>query len=173
MEPSARVKRSKMLRLLVIGAVLVGVVGGCGSSIGQTDSQAAKEPHPSRRTVIITRAGGSGHLRPVPWRATPQPGTKTVNLLTTYNWCGGPPQPRVQRVEIVERKSATVLMVFVFFPSKTRSGVHDQENERRHDASCAEVRLIASTKVTLRQPSSGQALYDGSSSPPTKRWPKS
>jgi hypothetical protein len=162
-----------MLRLLVLGAGLVGVVGSCGSSVEQTGSQVAKEPHLLRRTVTITRAGSSGHLRRVPWRATPQPGTKTVNLLTTYNWCGGPPQPRVQRVEIVERKSATVLTVFVFFPSKTRSGVHDQENERHHDASCAEVRLIASTKVTLRRPSSGQALYDGSSSPPTKRWPKS
>lgn len=172
MESVGQREAGTLLRMLVIGIAVAGLVAGCGASAGDMKSEGAKKTRVTKRTVTIAPAGNNGRIRPVPWRATPRPGAKAVNLLTAYNWCDGSSQPRVQRVEIVERKQGAVLTVLVFFPFGVRSGAHNHENERHYDASCTEVRLIAATKVALRRSAFDQMLYDGSTSPPTKRWPK-
>lgn len=175
----------KGLLSLVVGIVCVVLLGsgyGCGSSSSTTTTttttpasnsrtNATPAASSSKRTQVITRAKRGTQVRAVPWHGRPKAGSKSVVLTVAYNWCTGSSRPRIQRVSIVERHHATVLTVFAAFPP---SGGSEAERLRQSpvDSSCPQIRFIETTRVTLEHVAFDQVLYDGSTSPPTKRWPK-
>jgi hypothetical protein len=160
--------------VLFFGIFLLAISGlGCGSSgRGRPEAntvghaQDVKSPERARRTtvrrtIMMSQPGGQGAIRAVAWRAKPVEGSRVLRLLLTYNWCGGPNMPRVQRVETVEKTRTTTITAFVFFPAvKARYG---------HSA-CLQTSLLEPVKISLRDDAFRSALYDGSTSPPVRRW---
>jgi hypothetical protein len=132
---------------------------------GSTTGNLHKDAKPSamiqpERTVVKSRPGAQGATRAVAWRAKPVEGSMILELLLSYNWCGGPDTPQVQRVEIHEEPRKTTVTAFVFFPAV-----------RRRRSACLQTRFLEPVKISLREEASHRILYDGSGSPPTQRWP--
>lgn len=114
------------------------------------------------RTVIKQRPRGPGVTQAVAWHAEPAKGSKSLTLLLPYSWCGGPRKPYVQRIKIVEKAPATIVTALVRIPS-----VND--GDRR---SCLQTRILLRTRVLLGHEPFHSVLYDGSSKPPIRRWPR-
>ncbi len=155
-----------------IGGVAI-VLFGCGSTdspaIADSRSKEIGIPPAIRRTLVIEQPRRGWKIRSVGWRGKPHPGERDLDLLISFSWCAARSEPGVQRVEIVERSNATILTAFASFPPRRSLKAHD---EPRHDISCPQVLSIVATKVALKRSATAQALYDGSTSPPSKRWPK-
>jgi hypothetical protein len=122
-------------------AILVVAVFGCGSSAAD-------------------RSQNSGPERPVRW-GVEKAGKRAVRLLASVPSCVySKPQPLIHRIEVIYREHSTVITMLVRFPPRT-----DQPKI------CAGAEIFLRKWVKLKRPVSGQRLYDGSTSPPTKRWP--
>lgn len=127
---------------LCVMAILILAVFGCGSSAAD---------HGQSR----------GPERAVRW-GVEKAGKRAVRLLTSVPSCVyTEPQPRIHRIEMSYRGHSTVITVFVRFPPRK-----DQPEI------CAGAEIFLRKWVKLKQPVSGQRLYDGSTSPPTEQWPR-
>src|SRR3954452_3628150 len=106
------------------------------------------------------RDGSAGVVRAVAWQVNAQVGKRTVRLAAAVPYCGyNPPKPRVQRVHKVEHPGSAVITMFVFFPRVGEGG-------------CTDVELGVMKTIRLGRPVSKMSLYDGSVTPPRKRWPR-
>ena len=102
----------------------------------------------------------AGTVRIVHWGINRQLGKRTVRIAAAVPYCGyDRPKPRVQRIRKVERPGRAVITMFVFFPRVGKGG-------------CTDVELGVMKTVRLKRPLSKISLYDGSVTPPRKRWPR-
>jgi hypothetical protein len=85
------------------------------------------------------------------------PGSITVGVSTGY--CVGKKMPRLLHPHAVWRAGRVVITLRIFHPA-----LHFDPHE-----ACAGVGLGMNSQIRLKHPISGRALYDGSTSPPTRR----
>jgi hypothetical protein len=102
--------------------------------------------------------------RPIAWRVLGTPGPKGVRIGTTVGWCprASRPRPKIQRVRQGEQRDALILTAFL---------VHPAPEGPSGKPSCLGVELSLEYVVTFRRDRNGRPLFDGSVSPPRKRWP--
>lgn len=138
-----------LVYVLLVGAVFA-VTGCSGSSPAQPQINVDDARH---------RQQSRGNQR-TPWKLAYPPGGSMVRIGVSVRYCVGEPKPRITEVRVRERKGAVVLTVFV-------SNVREPEKGR----ACAGLRLGFGKTVELSKGLGTRALYDGSTSPPRKRWP--
>ena len=142
---------------------------GCGSAeSSRIEASAEDHTHTGfkspttlkrERTVVKSRSVDGGITRTVPWHAKPVKGSRVLELLLSYSSCGIA-LPRVQRIEINERTRRTTVTAFVFFPAV----------RHRLRSECLQTRFLNPVKISLIEEAFDRVLYDGSTSPPSKRW---
>lgn len=100
------------------------------------------------------------HVRPSPvaWRVLNARG-KTVVLGKEVGYCHRAPKPRVARVKGDEGPKEVVLTMVL-------------ENPPRKQTTCMGLELSFSEIVRLEANIDGRPIYDGSTSPPSRRWPR-
>lgn len=129
------------------------------SSLGQSASDFRTGR--TRITEVPARHRISGS--PVRWRVLSILGSRRVKIGRYLGWCPGSdkdnlrPRPKIQRVRQVERARKLILTAFLIH--RARRG-------------CLGVETLVDYVVTLRHKLDGRSLYDGSVSPPAKRWPR-
>jgi hypothetical protein len=103
--------------------------------------------------------------RPVRWEVLDQPTARQVRIGMTVGWCPGShrPKPRIQRVRQVYHQNVLILTAFLIHPTpKGRPG----------RPGCLGVELPLEYTVTFARDRDGRPLFDGSTGPPARRWPK-
>jgi hypothetical protein len=137
-------------------AALFGVACGEGnSSVASTVRQASISQHGQGHST----ASGGERGRAIGWKLSGAPGSdRYVHIVSVVGYCGAGRKPRLRSVGISERRRAVVLTARVV-PSRQGSG------------GCAPLGVILERTVRLRRPLGGRALFDGSTSPPRRRWP--
>jgi hypothetical protein len=99
--------------------------------------------------------------RPSRWRLVSPPSGRKLRIYSDVGWCVGTPKPRFGRIDVASRKNAVLLTAFVVaYMSSDRKSV------------CAGVEYAVVKTVVLPGKLGDRPLYDGSTSPPKKRWPK-
>lgn len=129
----------------------------------------------SRKHVMVDDVAGGSDVaarddmrstgKPIRWRVLGTPGPKRVRIGVTVGWCpeASRPRPKIQRVRQVGRPNAVILTAFLIHPApKSPPG----------QPSCPGVELPLEYLVTFHNDRNGRPLYDGSVSPPQKRWPR-
>lgn len=100
----------------------------------------------------------------VAWRVLDILGKRRVRIGRYVGWCPGPdkkdlgPRPQIRHVRQVVRPQKVILTAFL---------IH------RASRGCLGVETLVDYVVILRHRLSGRSLFDGSVSPPVKRWPRS
>lgn len=156
-------KNSPYLRALVsIGVAALFAMGLLSaSSAGRVSSSGIEE----RRVIAERQLKGPRRdgESPVRWKVLKVLGKRKIRIGRYIGWCPGPdsenlnPTPKIQRVRQVERRRRVIITAFL---------VH------RAQKNCAGVETLVSYVVTLRHKLGRRSLYDGSVSPPAKRWPR-
>lgn len=101
----------------------------------------------------------SNGIRPEKWRVgSVGPHKLTLGVLTGY--CVGQPKPRIDHVARAWRRRSVVITVFLRY-----SEAHSGKNE-----SCADLGIEISKQIKFKRSIADRALYDGSTSPPQRRW---
>lgn len=140
----ARVRRQGIS--LVIGLVVALLVMiGCGSSPAM---QKQRQERSSKRE------------RPVSWHLARAPEGRVIHIFNSTGWCSGAPRPYIARVKTRETRTRVVLTLILANPPR-KKGV------------CAGVGFGVVRAVRLRSPLGRRVLFDGSQSPPMRRWPHS
>lgn len=139
-----------------------GSSGPTGSASEATEGASAAREHRERatppNTVQADAAPPKG--RPIQWKIIREPREQTVRMLSvSIGWCPDifKRRPKISGVREVDLTHAIVLTAYLL--NRPRPG-------------CAEVATEAFYVVRLRQNLRGRPLYDGSQSPPKKRWPR-
>jgi hypothetical protein len=123
---------------------LLTVLIGCGSSVAE-----------DKRSVAV--------VRDVKWSVEKQLGPKAIKLLAFVPYCEFTrARPRIEHIAKRKRPKGMVITVFVRFPPR---------NTQPKGAGCLGVGLGLQEVVKFRQPIGKRSLYDGSSIPPSQRWP--
>lgn len=162
------VLKRRVLQILAFGFMAVIVLQACGSS--GSDSRAAASTNQgglSRgsdedRRGLNTLPPGMEPLdkgRAVQWKVARILGDNELQIMSAAGWCPDIPHsyPRIIGVKEIDRAHAVILTAYL------TGGIQ---------RGCAEVATDAFRVVRLRQPLRGRPLYDGSQSPPKKRWPR-
>jgi hypothetical protein len=148
--------------LYVVACCLTVILGGCG---GDSAASMSTGNDPGK---VGDRAGYKSNTvppgeplrgRPVQLRVLGVGGTRRVRIRSgTFGWCPDIPHsyPRITGVREVDRPRAVVLTAYLV--GGVRPG-------------CAEVSVDVQKRLWLRQPRDGRPIYDGSQSPPVRRWP--
>jgi len=97
-------------------------------------------------------------IRSVPWILSAIEGERTVRMRIGLASCKGGPRPKIDRVEQRWRDDSVVLTVYAKFPTAQAS-----------NGVCAGVRLRIIKRLKLSRAIADRVLFDGSSSPPTRR----
>lgn len=163
MKASRQVSPSQLLWVAAIWALVL-------LALSAQDSSGSSERSMSSRGAqnggSASEQAASGHREretPMRWRVLSPPWSRKVRIGRTVAWCPGPdkdhlnPPPAIQRVRKVERGRRVILTAFL---------IH------RATRGCLAVATQVERVVTLRHRLDGWSLYDGSVSPPVKRWPK-
>lgn len=108
-----------------------------------------------------TRSGHRGILKARQWSFRFIKDMTAIELSVQTGYCVDNDPPFIEKVDIAERPRSAVLTAFVRYPPPAA-----------HSESCAGVGVGLVKTVSLKRPIQGLALYDGKTSPPTKRWPK-
>lgn len=147
------------ISLAVCSALVLGACGG--SSAGESTRDAGKAQAFRGIPKIIPVTGKRPNEgRPVKWTVLGTPEEHAVRIGTGFlSWCVGSPRlkPKIVAVHERRRRDGTVFTVYVV--GGYRPG-------------CAEVAVRPEVVIRLNQPLEARKLYDGSESPPIKRWPK-
>jgi hypothetical protein len=147
---------------LVVGAsvlmVLALLAGGCGG-VGQdsgAESRATTQLTSSRVTVVDRRK--TGEIKPVRWSVVAER-RRSLRLGVEVPYCGyREPEPFIERVERRLGRDGLVFTVFVRF------GPEDRE-----PGGCVGEALILGKWVRVGQTAKSKPLFDGSTSPPSRR----
>lgn len=107
------------------------------------------------------RSQGHVKTRPIEWHLINSPEGATVRIGNPIDWCYGAPKPRISEVRIREGNRAVILTALLAnFQKPDKQGA------------CAGVEMGVVKTVELSEDLGDRALYDGSASPPAKRWPR-
>jgi hypothetical protein len=103
-----------------------------------------------------------GHSKPSPraWFVLGRPRGDRVRIGTNVEWCpegGSATRPRITGVQQVDRRRSVVLTAFL---------------ARRSVGHCGAVEILVEHLVHIRGGLRGRSLFDGSQSPPARRWPR-
>lgn len=133
----------------------------CG---GSTPEQ--QQTHLTRSTqggqhVVHRRDPGVRETRPIHWRVVSPPSGRIIRLFSVAEWCVGTPTPKITKTQVRQRPRAVVITAFM-----TRYH-HPAKNEV-----CPALEVGLKKTVTLSEDLGSRAVYDGSTSPLEKRWPK-
>jgi hypothetical protein len=114
---------------------------------------------PPKRRLGKREGDGNQSVR---WQVVypPSPG-KEVTIGSVNRWCVGTPKPRMTRVDVSEGRQSVVLTAFVTRPRL-----------RGKNLACAGLELGLGKTVRLSRGLGDRALFDGSTSPLEKRWPR-
>lgn len=139
-------------RAMVLVAVTVAIlVVGCGAS----------EPTNGQRSKT-TKQALADQLRPVQWKVFGRPSGRRVKIVSELGHCVGTERSRIAVVHIVERPRRSLITAMLKVP---RVG-------RRQGEGCAGVGIAIFKKIRLDRRVVGRALYDASTVPPQRRWPR-
>lgn len=168
-------------KILAAGAALILLVNlGCGQRApgeGKESDLSAESPtprsHDSGSSESQGSRGGNGQEgippwpkdspyqrkpEPVQWKVLGTPNRTTVSIGNWVGWCpGSGPLPKIKGVRQVDHPHFVTLTAFLIN--------HPPKN-------CPGVETGADYLVHIRGGLRGRALYDGSQSPPKKRWPR-
>ena len=97
------------------------------------------------------------------WYLAYSPSERTIRIARAVGYCVGAPKPWIGKVRTRERDRAVI--VTAFLDMKRASAAKNP--------TCAGVELNVEKTVQLPSDLDGRALYDGSTSPPKKRWTRS
>ena len=107
----------------------------------------------------VVRSQNKG-ASPTPWIVLGQPKGSRVRIGRNVGWCperGRATRPRITGVEQVDHRRSVVLTAFM---------------ARHRMGDCAGVEILIEHVVHIRGGLRGRSLYDGSQSPPVRRWPR-
>lgn len=99
-----------------------------------------------------------GH--PTHWFVLGRPTGNRVRIGRNVGWCpekGKATRPRITGVKQADHRRAVVLTAFM---------------ARRRMGNCAAVEILVERVIHIRGGLRGRSLYDGSQSPPVRRWPR-
>lgn len=100
-----------------------------------------------------------------------------IRIMVRTRYCAGTPEPYIERVKVKESRNFAILTALVRYPKShhhnSPKGNRISELSHIFDATCAGVEVNLFKTVYLRRRARRIALYDGDTSPPSKRWPKS
>lgn|SRR5215203_871190 len=108
--------------------------------------------HPQRNQGVV--------IRPTSW--DPMVWRSDLYLRIGADWCTSGPKPRIHRVSRVDHDGGVVLTVYVAYPWPSRPGKAEE---------CLGVDLLLEHRVPL-EGLAGAPVYDGSKSPPVRKFPK-
>lgn len=129
---------------------------GCGLTDGgevRENEQADARDKPQVPGQTAKQRGG----RPVAWRLLNARG-RTVVIGKVLGYCYGAPKPRVGRVQVDESAEAVVLTMLLENPPRKKNG-----------RACLGRELSLGETVRLEANINGRPIFDGSTSPPTRR----
>lgn len=98
--------------------------------------------------------------RPMTWHVLGRANGSRVRIGRNVEWCpesGSATRPRITGVKQVDRRHSVVLTAFI---------------ARRPVRNCGAVEILVERLVHIRGGLHGRPLYDGSKSPPVRRWPR-
>lgn len=140
-------------------------IRSCGSSCGEriwNNSVRVHRSGSSREATHRTDAKPSAdQLRPVRWKIAGEPLGHKVRVVSEVGHCAGTERPRIATIHIVEHPRASVITSMLKVPSRNKRG-----------EGCAGVGVALYRTVELEGRINGRVLYDGSVSPPKRRWPR-
>jgi hypothetical protein len=111
--------------------------------------------------TVDSEAVHAGDLKPRPWTFQFVGSKKTLRLAVRTGYCVNDTPPYIEKVRVRERAHTIILTTLVRYPPSTSTA-----------EACAGVGIGLFRTVVLDRPvGRGVALYDGSISPPKKRWP--
>jgi hypothetical protein len=153
-----------LLALWGWGAPELGSLSAGGTLDGEGKSSAETQMH---------HVGGNSHMqgpaagqggKPVQWQALDPPSETEVRIGNNVGWCPGfGPFPRISGVRQVSTPKAVILTAyFVNPPPRSKPG----------RPACPGVEALIERVVHIRGGLGDRPLYDGSQSPPKKRWPR-
>lgn len=150
---------SRALRCSPLVFLLLVFFGSSDSSPGRSNAHHSKPSNAKSSGYLNGRS--VEEVRPVGWRVSVPPTDKAVHVISIVRWCVGTPKPRITRVDVRERKHAVIIIVFLV----------DHRHPARNEA-CPALELGLEKSIRFSGNLGGRPLYDGNTSPPTKRWPK-
>ncbi len=123
-------------------------------------------PPARRKEADLQMRAHSGHSqrrRPVQWRVFEEPTETTVEIRNSVGFCSGSHRvPRISGVRQEDHANSVVLTAYLAGrPPHSKSGMP-----------CAGGETIISSDIHIRGGLNGRPLYDGSQTPPVKRWPR-
>jgi hypothetical protein len=92
-----------------------------------------------------------------PWHVRKILAPRVIEIGTTAASCSGLRPPEFEKVRVVEQRNAVVLTAKV---------------RREHAGECLDEERFVQTRVKLKKALGHRKLKDGSTSPPTRRWPE-
>lgn len=152
-----------LLQLLIALASIVSLPGALDHGVAswaQPSTGVSKSPSLRRATH---RPNLPAHRAiPTEWHLEPLRSQGSVlRLMSTVGWCVRAPKPAVAAVRVREGRDAVVVTVF-----RT-----DPRNQSKYRV-CAGLELGLTKTLRLSADLGDRVLYDGSISPPTRRWPR-
>lgn len=143
---------------LVLVYAFLGLLGGGIHDVRQTPHHAAYGNGGAVRgkTSRIPKS----QIYKIGWRVLGRPGGRTVRIGSIVGWCpdkAGKTRPHIAGVEQTDGSHAVTLTAYV------------QRVPLQH---CLGVDTPVEHVVHIRHGLHGRALYDGSRSPPLRRWPR-
>lgn len=138
-------------------AILVMLVGGSPSHAKHSTLRS-----PGSQTLADRGPDADGHgpIHPIQWVVLGQPSESWVRIGNMVGWCpdlGLESRPRISGVRQVDRAGRVMLTAYL---------------TQRNPAGCAGVETLVETVVHIRHGLKGRPLYDGSRTPPVRRWPR-
>lgn len=145
----------RILGLVCVVVLCFGACGACGAESSSSSNSSTRSEAKKEGTRVLRR----GSIRPVKW-AIGKARKRSIKLLAFVPYCTGTkPKPRIDRIVRGEQHRRVVLTMFVRFPPARSGGCLGVE------------RGLFSHWIQLHSDLSETRLYDGSTSPPERRWP--
>lgn len=130
---------------------------GCGGGSGDSGDESRAAQMTSSRSTAVDK-GEAGELKPVRWSVAAER-RRALRLGVEVPYCGyREPEPFIDRVERRHGRNGLVFTVFVRF------GPEDRE-----PGGCVGVELILGKWVRIGERAKSKPLFDGSTSPPSRR----
>jgi hypothetical protein len=101
---------------------------------------------------------GASKVREVHWGVAKGPDKQGVRIMSGTGYCEGDRRPYFSSIKVEERKNATIIRAFLKKFSHPRY-------------LCVGSIIFTYHYVRLSPRAAGLPLYDGSTTPPTRRWP--
>ena len=147
-ESSVHAERWRVFGVWTVFTLMVAFGIGCGSS---------ERPDETARP-----ASGRFDKEVVAWGVASVSGPKTVKLGTEIGYCVGDPKPRMRLAQRIYRGKSVYITVELALPRKKPSD----------HSLCGGVGLFLYKTIRLTRDLADVMLYDSSTDPPTRRWPR-